>query len=67
MKQADLRDMFKMISKCVCTSNVEISREPLSSLLSNSSVKKMQENMKEDLMILNQQIKETSRMQYSSD
>jgi hypothetical protein len=60
VKQADLRDMLKMKSKCVCASNVEISCESLSSILSNSSVMTMQENMKEDLMILNQQIKETS-------
>jgi len=48
MKQADLRDMFKMNSKCVCASNVVISRDPLSSILSNSSAMKTQENTKEE-------------------
>jgi hypothetical protein len=47
MKQADLRDMFKMNSKCVCASNV-ISHDPLSSILSISSAMKMQENTKEE-------------------
>jgi hypothetical protein len=34
MKQADIRDMFKMNSKCVCASNVVISHDHLSSILS---------------------------------
>jgi len=38
--------MFKLNSKCVCASNIVISCDPLSSILSNSSTVKMQENTK---------------------
>jgi hypothetical protein len=48
MKQADLRDMFKMNSKCACASSVVISHDPLSSIRSNYSAMKMQENTKEE-------------------
>jgi len=48
MKQADLRDIFKINSKCVCASNVVMFRDRLPSILLNSSATKMQENMKEE-------------------
>jgi hypothetical protein len=48
LKQADLRDVFKMNSKCVCASNVVISHDLMSSILLNSSAMKMQENTKEE-------------------
>jgi hypothetical protein len=43
MKQADLRNMFKKASKCVCTSTVVVSPDPLSPTPSTSSTTKTQE------------------------
>ena len=39
MEQVNLRDVFKKASKCVCTSAVVVSHNPLSHTLSTSAVK----------------------------
>jgi hypothetical protein len=39
MKEADFRDMFKKASKCVCTSTVVTSPDPLPPIPSTSAMK----------------------------
>ena len=48
MEQVNLRDVFKKASKCVCTSAVVVSHDPLSHTPSTSAVKSAA-NLKEDL------------------
>jgi hypothetical protein len=48
MKQADLRDMFKKVSKSVCTSTVVVCPDPLLPTPSTSSAMKTPENTEED-------------------
>ena len=48
MKQADLRDMFIKACRCVCTSTVVLSLDPLSPAPSTNSVMMMAENTEED-------------------
>jgi hypothetical protein len=47
LEQADLRDMFKKISKSVCTSIVAVSPDPLSPTPTSSALK-TPENTEED-------------------
>ena len=49
MKLADLRDMFTKASRCVCTSTVVLSLDPLSPTPSTNSVMRTAENTEEDL------------------
>jgi hypothetical protein len=49
-KWADLRDMFKKASKCVRTSTVVVSLDPLSPTPSTSSTMKTQETQRRTLM-----------------
>jgi len=48
MEQADLRDMFTKASRCVCTSTVVLSLDPLSPTPSTNSIMKTAENTEED-------------------
>jgi hypothetical protein len=57
MKWADGNDLFKKASKCVCTSAIAVSPEPLSHIPLTSSALKLQETQKMILMTLNQQVK----------
>jgi len=57
MKQADLSDMFKKVSKSLYISHVVFS-EPLSTTPSVTSVMKTAKTQKKTLITLNQQLKE---------
>jgi hypothetical protein len=48
LKQADLRDMFKKASRCVCTSTIVLFLDPLSPTPSTNSVTKTAENTEAD-------------------
>lgn len=48
MNQADLRDTIKKASRCVCTSTIVLSLDPLSPTPSTNSVVKTAENTEED-------------------
>jgi hypothetical protein len=48
MKEADLRNMLKEASKCVCTSIIQVSRKALSPSAAVSSCMKIPENIEED-------------------
>jgi hypothetical protein len=61
IKQVDLMDMFKKASKCVCTSTILVSPDPLFPAPSTSAAMKATENIEEDPHNLNQQVKEISK------
>ena len=58
MKQADLTDMFKKVTKSLCTSNV-VSPDPLSP--TPSVTMKTAKTQKKTLITLNQQMKEIAK------
>jgi hypothetical protein len=48
MKQTDVREMPKNVSKSICTATILVSPNPLSPTLSNSSAMKTPENTEEE-------------------
>jgi len=66
MKQADLRDMFKMVSKGVSTSTIMVSSDCISPIQSVSSVMKTPDNTEENLDYPESADERDTKMQYSS-
>jgi hypothetical protein len=61
MKDANLRNMLKGASKCVCTSIIQVPHNSLSLSAAVSSCMKTPENMEEDPYDLKQWVKEISK------
>ena len=66
MKQADLRDIFKKVSKGVSTSNIMVSSDLMSPIQSVSSVMKTPDNTEENPDDLESADKRDTEMQCSS-
>jgi len=66
MKQADLRDMFKKVSKGVSTSTIMVSSDLMSPIESVSSVMKTPDNKEENPDKPESSDERDTQMQYSS-